>query len=223
MKFHHFFILFVVLVFLIFPPIFVNQTDFFTNGSNTNDISKFSLFTVVISLIWSLLLYILSEQKEEKFSRNSLRISLISFILIFYFSFIFKQIKDLLGFPQDKMIFNLSKTEKFLSCLQIIVLCIYEEILYRKFLFTRLNLLLENTFTQFNFNHNKNIPTVISVFLVAILFGLAHRYSGIINVIFAFLSSLIFSLCYLKTKNICFPIISHVLYNILTFLTITKF
>ena len=31
MKFHHFFILFVVLVFLIFPPIFVNQTDFFTN------------------------------------------------------------------------------------------------------------------------------------------------------------------------------------------------
>ena len=39
------------------------------------------------------------------------------------------------------------------------------------------------------------------VFLVAILFGLAHRYSGIINVIFAFLSSLIFSLCYLKTKK----------------------
>lgn len=222
MKFHHFFTLFIVLVFLIFPPILVspiNQEDSINYISNSN---RFSIFTIVISTIWSILLFFLAEKKEEKFTRNSLRISLLSFILIFYISFILQQTKLFFGFSPDKMIYNLSKIDKILSCIQIVVLCIYEEILYRKFLQTKIELLLENFLTKADIT-KYNLSEIISIFFVAILFALAHLYSGIFNAIFAFLASLIFSLCYKKTKNIIFPIISHSLFNLLVFLSLTKF
>lgn len=225
MKFHQLFTLFIILVFLVLPPIFLTQPNGIENQSYTNNFNRFSIFTIVISLFWTIFLYFYTEKKEEKPTRTSLRISLLSFILIFYISWIFQQVSIFLGINFENQKIIMTSTEKILNSVQVVILCIYEEVLYRMYLFLTIN----NLFTFINekyFNKNrfftKNSVELLSVFVVGILFALAHFYSGIIHVIFAFLASLIFSIVYKKTKNIIFPIISHILYNILIFLTLTK-
>ena len=225
MKFHQLFILIIVLLFLVIPPFFSPQQNNIETKNYIQDINKFSLFTIVISSLWAFFLFFFSETRERKFTRKSLRISLLTFILIFYISLIFNQAKIFFNFPQEKIIFNLTKTQKILSCLQILVLCIYEEILYRKFLVSKFGILFAVICNKF-FNLKQIMVAKISeffaIFFVAILFSLAHLYSGILNVIFSFLASLIFSICYKYTKNIFSPIVAHFLYNILVFLTLVK-
>ena len=223
MKFHQLFTLFIVLVFLVFPPIFVHQTSVDDVQGYTQNFNRFSLFTIVITSLWSIFLYFFTEKREEKLTRTSLRISLLSFILIFYISWIFQKASIFLGFNSESQKIIMTPQEKILNSIQIVILCFYEEILYRMYLNFSLNKL-------FNFLSKKFIKKTIqqkfiditTIFLVAILFSLAHLYSGILNVVFALIASLVFSLIYKNTKNIIFPIITHVLYNILIFLTITK-
>lgn len=225
MKFHQLFTLFIVLVFLVFPPIFMTQHDGIESQSYTQNFNRFSIFTIVISLIWTIFLYFYTEKKEEKPTRTSLRISLLSFILIFYISWIFQQVSIFFGINFENQKIIMTSTEKILNSIQVVILCIYEEVLYRMYLFFSLNkvfyLLADKLFKKNKF-FTKISVELLSIFVVAILFALAHLYSGIIHVIFAFLASLIFSIVYKKTRNIIFPIISHVLYNMLIFLTLTK-
>lgn len=198
----------------------VIENHFYTNNSN-----RFSIFTIVISLIWTIFLYFYTEKKEEKPTRTSLRISLLSFILIFYISLIFQQVSIFFGINFDNQKIIMSSTEKIVNSIQILILCIYEEVLYRMYLYFSLNKVfsfITDKFLWQNKFFEKNIVDLLSIFLVAVLFSLAHLYAGIIHVIFAFLASLIFSIVYKKTKNIIFPIISHTLYNMLIFLTLTK-
>ncbi len=223
MKFHQLFTLFIVLVFLVFPPIFVTKTSMSEIQGYTQNFNRFSIFTIVISLLWSIFLYIFTEKKEKKLTRSSLRISLLSFILIFYISWIFQQLSIFLGLNPTNQKIIMSVQDKILNCVQIVILCVYEEILYRMYLatsFTKTFTFLTDKFIKKSFD--KNFIELISIFVVAIFFALAHLYSGIINVIFGFLASLIFSIVYKKTKNIFSPIIAHILYNILIFLTLTK-
>ena len=226
MKFHQLFTLFIILVFLVFPPMFVTQQNNIATNNYIQDTNSFSLFTVVTCFIWSIFLFIISGVKENKFSKKSLRISILTFVVVLYISFIFNQVKILFDLPQEKFIYNISKNQKIFSCLQIVVLCIYEEVLYRKYLYKSFQEIsvktIENS-NKINSEIKKRLPNIISMFLVAILFAFAHSYSGFINVIFAFLASLVFSLCYKNTKNIIFPIISHTMYNLLVYLTLTKF
>ena len=225
MKFHQLFTLFIILVFLVLPPIFLTQPNGIENQSYTNNFNRFSIFTIVISLIWTIFLYFYTEKKEEKPTRTSLRISLLSFILIFYISWIFQQVSIFLGINFENQKIIMTSTEKILNSVQVVILCIYEEVLYRMYLFLTINKLftfINEKYFKKNRFFTKNSVELLSVFIVAILFALAHLYSGIIHVIFAFLASLIFSIVYKKTKNIIFPIISHILYNILIFLTLTK-
>ena len=223
MKFHQLFTLFIVLVFLIFPPILVTQTSVNEVQGYTQNFNRFSLFTIVISLVWTIFLYFFTEKKEEKLTRSSLRISLLSFILILYISWIFQKASIFFGVnPENHKIFITTK-DKLLNSIQIVVLCFYEEVLYRMYLYFSINRVLNFINKKYNKKiSNSKVSETISIFSVAILFALAHLYSGIFNVIFAFLASLIFSLVYKYTKNIIFPIISHILYNILIFLTLTK-
>jgi membrane protease YdiL (CAAX protease family) len=227
MKFHQLFTLFIVLIFLVFPPTFVTQQNNIASSNYIQDANNFSIFTVLTCLIWSIFLFIVSGVKENKLSRNSFRFSLISFIIILYISIILNQVKILFDLPQNDFIYNLTKNQKILSCIQIVVLCIYEEILYRKFLHKNFKSISHIVFEKLIKNHESKIieklPNIISIFLLSVLFALAHLYSGFIDVIFAFLASLVFSICYEKTKNIIFPIIAHTMYNLLIFLTLTKF
>jgi membrane protease YdiL (CAAX protease family) len=225
MKFHQLFTLFIVLVFLVFPPIFMTQHNEIENQTYSQNFNRFSIFTIVISLIWSIFLFFYTEKKEEKLTRSSLRISLLSFIIIFYISCIFQQVSIFFNINFDNQKIVISSTEKILNSIQIIFLCIYEEVLYRMYLylsFKKIFSYISNKFFTKNIIFQKKVEELVSTFVVAILFALAHFYSGIIHVIFAFLASLIFSIVYKKTKNIIFPIISHILYNILIFLTLTK-
>lgn len=225
MKFHQLFTLFIVLVFLVFPPIFMTQHNEIENQTYSQNFNRFSIFTIVISLIWSIFLFLYTEKKEEKLTRSSLRISLLSFIIIFYISCIFQQVSIFFNINFDNQKIVISSTEKILNSIQIIFLCIYEEVLYRMYLylsFKKIFSYISNKFFTKNIIFQKKIEELVSTFVVAILFALAHLYSGIIHVIFAFLASLVFSIVYKKTKNIIFPIISHVLYNMLIFLTLTK-
>ena len=225
MKFHQLFTLFIVLVFLVFPPIFMTQHNEIENQTYSQNFNRFSIFTIVISLIWSIFLFFYTEKKEEKLTRSSLRISLLSFIIIFYISCIFQQVSIFFNINFDNQKIVISSTEKILNSIQIIFLCIYEEVLYRMYLylsFKKIFSYISNKFFTKNIIFQKKIEELVSTFVVAILFALAHLYSGIIHVIFAFLASLVFSIVYKKTKNIIFPIISHVLYNMLIFLTLTK-
>ena len=225
MKFHQLFTLFIVLVFLVFPPIFMTQHNEIENQTYSQNFNRFSIFTIVISLIWSIFLFFYTEKKEEKLTRSSLRISLLSFIIIFYISCIFQQVSIFFNINFDNQKIVISSTEKILNSIQIIFLCIYEEVLYRMYLylsFKKIFSYISNKFFTKNIIFQKKIEELVSTFVVAILFALAHLYSGIIHVIFAFLASLMFSIVYKKTKNIIFPIISHVLYNMLIFLTLTK-
>ena len=225
MKFHQLFTLFIVLVFLVFPPIFMTQHNEIENQTYSQNFNRFSIFTIVISLIWSIFLFFYTEKKEEKLTRSSLRISLLSFIIIFYISCIFQQVSIFFNINFDNQKIVISSTEKILNSIQIIFLCIYEEVLYRMYLylsFKKIFSYISNKFFTKNIIFQKKIEELVSTFVVAILFALAHLYYGIIHVIFAFLASLVFSIVYKKTKNIIFPIISHVLYNMLIFLTLTK-
>lgn len=225
MKFHQLFTLFIVLVFLVFPPIFMTQHNEIENQTYSQNFNRFSIFTIVISLIWSIFLFFYTEKKEEKLTRSSLRISLLSFIIIFYISCIFQQVSIFFNINFDNQKIVISSTEKILNSIQIIFLCIYEEVLYRMYLylsFKKIFSYISNKFFTKNIIFQKKVEELVSTFVVAILFALAHLYSGIIHVIFAFLASLVFSIVYKKTKNIIFPIISHVLYNMLIFLTLTK-
>ena len=225
MKFHQLFTLFIILVFLVLPPIFMTQPNVIENHFYTNNSNRFSIFTIVISLIWTIFLYFYTEKKEEKPTRTSLRISLLSFILIFYISLIFQQVSIFFGINFDNQKIIMSSTEKIVNSIQILILCIYEEVLYRMYLYFSLNKVfsfITDKFLWQNKIFEKNIVDLLSIFLVAVLFSLAHLYAGIIHVIFAFLASLIFSIVYKKTKNIIFPIISHTLYNMLIFLTLTN-
>ena len=203
----------------------MTQPDVIENHFYTNNSNRFSIFTIVISLIWTIFLYFYTEKKEEKPTRTSLRISLLSFILIFYISLIFQQVSIFFGINFDNQKIIMSSTEKIVNSIQILILCIYEEVLYRMYLYFSLNKVfsfITDKFLWQNKFFEKNIVDLLSIFLVAVLFSLAHLYAGIIHVIFAFLASLIFSIVYKKTKNIIFPIISHTLYNMLIFLTLTK-
>jgi membrane protease YdiL (CAAX protease family) len=225
MKFHQLFTLFIVLVFLVFPPIFMTQHNEIENQTYSQNFNRFSIFTIVISLIWSIFLFFYTEKKEEKLTRSSLRISLLSFIIIFYISCIFQQVSIFFNINFDNQKIVISSTEKILNSIQIIFLCIYEEVLYRMYLylsFKKIFSYISNKFFTKNIIFQKKVEELVSTFVVAILFALAHLYYGIIHVIFAFLASLVFSIVYKKTKNIIFPIISHVLYNMLIFLTLTK-
>ncbi len=225
MKFHQLFTLFIVLVFLVFPPIFMTQHNEIENQTYSQNFNRFSIFTIVISLIWSIFLFFYTEKKEEKLTRTSLRISLLSFIIIFYISCIFQQVSIFFNINFDNQKIVISSTEKILNSIQIIFLCIYEEVLYRMYLylsFKKIFSYISNKFFTKNIIFQKKVEELVSTFVVAILFALAHLYSEIIHVIFAFLASLVFSIVYKKTKNIIFPIISHVLYNMLIFLTLTK-
>ena len=225
MKFHQLFTLFIVLVFLVFPPIFMTQHNEIENQTYSQNFNRFSIFTIVISLIWSIFLFFYTEKKEEKLTRSSLRISLLSFIIIFYISCIFQQVSIFFNINFDNQKIVISSTEKILNSIQIIFLCIYEEVLYRMYLylsFKKIFSYISNKFFTKNIIFQKKVEELVSTFVVAILFALAHLYSGIIHVMFAFLASLVFSIVYKKTKNIIFPIISHVLYNMLIFLTLTK-
>ena len=225
MKFHQLFTLFIVLVFLVFPPIFMTQHNKIENQTYSQNFNRFSIFTIVISLIWSIFLFFYTEKKEEKLTRSSLRISLLSFIIIFYISCIFQQVSIFFNINFDNQKIVISSTEKILNSIQIIFLCIYEEVLYRMYLylsFKKIFSYISNKFFTKKIIFQKKVEQLVSTFVVAILFALAHLYSGIIHVIFAFLASLVFSIVYKKTKNIIFPIISHVLYNMLIFLTLTK-
>ena len=225
MKFHQLFTLFIVLVFLVFPPIFMTQHNEIENQTYSQNFNRFSIFTIVISLIWSIFLFFYTEKKEEKLTRSSLRISLLSFIIIFYISFIFQQVSIFFNINFDNQKIVISSTEKILNSIQIIFLCIYEEVLYRMYLYLSFKKIfshISNKFFTKKIIFQKKVEELVSTFVVAILFALAHLYSGIIHVIFAFLASLVFSIVYKKTKNIIFPIISHVLYNMLIFLTLTK-
>ena len=225
MKFHQLFTLFIVLVFLVFPPIFMTQHNEIENQTYSQNFNRFSIFTIVISLIWSIFLFFYTEKKEEKLTRSSLRISLLSFIIIFYISCIFQQVSIFFNINFDNQKIVISSTEKILNSIQIIFLCIYEEVLYRMYLylsFKKIFSYISNKFFTKNIIFQKKVEELVSTFVVAILFALAHLYSGIIHVIFAFLASLVFSIVYKKTKNIIFPIITHVLYNMLIFLTLTK-
>lgn len=225
MKFHQLFTLFIVLVFLVFPPIFMTQHNEIENQTCSQNFNRFSIFTIVISLIWSIFLFFYTEKKEEKLTRTSLRISLLSFIIIFYISCIFQQVSIFFNINFDNQKIVISSTEKILNSIQIIFLCIYEEVLYRMYLylsFKKIFSYISNKFFTKNIIFQKKVEELVSTFVVAILFALAHLYSEIIHVIFAFLASLVFSIVYKKTKNIIFPIISHVLYNMLIFLTLTK-
>ena len=221
MKFHQLFTLFIVLVFLVFPPIFMTQHNEIENQTYRQNFNRFSIFTIVISLIWSIFLFFYTEKKEEKLTRSSLRISLLSFIIIFYISCIFQQVSIFFDINFDNQKIVISSTEKILNSIQIIFLCIYEEVLYRMYLylsFKKIFSYISNKFFTKNIIFQKKVEELVSTFVVAILFALAHLYSGIIHVIFAFLASLVFSIVYKKTKNIIF----HVLYNMLIFLTLTK-
>ena len=203
----------------------MTQPNVIENQSYTQNFNRFSIFTIVISLLWTVFLYFYTEKKEEKPTRNSLRISLLSFILIFYISWIFRQVSIFFGINFEDQKIIMTSTEKILNSLQVIILCVYEEVLYRMYLFFSLNqvfTIISDKFFKENKFFNKNSVELLSIFVVALLFALAHLYSGIIHVIFAFLASLVFSIVYKKTKNIIFPIISHILYNILIFLTLTK-
>ena len=225
MKFHQLFTLFIVLVFLVFPPIFMTQHNEIENQTYSQNFNRFSFFTIVISLIWSIFLFFYTEKKEEKLTRSSLRISLLSFIIIFYISCIFQQVSIFFNINFDNQKIVISSTEKILNSIQIIFLCIYEEVLYRMYLylsFKKIFSYISNKFFTKNIIFQKKVEELVSTFVVAILFALAHLYYGIIHVIFAFLASLVFSIVYKKTKNIIFPIITHVLYNMLIFLTLTK-
>ena len=225
MKFHQLFTLFIVLVFLVFPPIFMTQHNEIENQTYSQNFNRFSIFTIVISLIWSIFLFFYTEKKEEKLTRSSLRISLLSFIIIFYISCIFQQVSIFFNINFDNQKIVISSTEKILNSIQIIFLCIYEEVLYRMYLylsFKKIFSYISNKFFTKNIIFQKKVEELVSTFVFAILFALAHLYSGIIHVIFAFLASLVSSIVYKKTKNIIFPIISHVLYNMLIFLTLTK-
>ena len=223
MKFHQLFTLFIVLVFLIFPPIFVTQTSVNDVQGYTQNFNRFSLFTIVISSLWTIFLYFFTEKREEKLNRSSLRISLLSFILILYISWIFQKASFFLGLNQENQKIFMPTQDKILNSIQIVILCFYEEVLYRMYLYFSLNKFLNFISEKFiKKNFNAKIIEITSIFLVAILFALAHLYSGIINVLFAFIASLVFSLIYRNTKNIIFSIIPHVLFNILIFLTLTK-
>ena len=203
----------------------MTQPNVIENQSYTQNFNRFSIFTIVISLLWTVFLYFYTEKKEEKPTRNSLRISLLSFILIFYISWIFRQVSIFFGINFEDQKIIMTSTEKILNSLQVIILCVYEEVLYRMYLFFSLNqvfTIISDKFFKENKFFNKNSVELLSIFVVALLFALAHLYSGIIHVIFAFLASLVFSIVYKKTKNIIFPIISHILYNMLIFLTLTK-
>ena len=205
MKFHQLFTLFIILVFLVFPPIFMTQPNVIENQSYTQNFNRFSIFTIVISLLWTVFLYFYTEKKEEKPTRNSLRISLLSFILIFYISWIFRQVSIFFGINFEDQKIIMTSTEKILNSLQVIILCVYEEVLYRMYLFFSLNqvfTIISDKFFKENKFFNKNSVELLSIFVVAFLFALAHLYSGIIHVIFAFLASLVFSIVYKKTKNI---------------------
>ena len=213
MNFHQLFTLFIVLVFLVFPPIFMTQHNEIENQTYSQNFNRFSIFTIVISLIWSIFLFFYTEKKEEKLTRFSLRISLLSFIIIFYISCIFQQVSIFFNINFDNQKIVISSTEKILNSIQIIFLCIYEEVLYRMYLylsFKKIFSYISNKFFTKNIIFQKKVEELVSTFVVAILFALAHLYSGINHVILAILASLVFSIVYKKTKNIIIPIITHV-------------
>lgn len=81
-----------------------------------------------------------------------------------------------------------------------IVAPIVEEFVFRALIMTKLR---------------KEVPTVISIIISAILFALIHFMAGgIITVVHAFLGGLIFALSYEKTKSLFPAIVAHIFGNI---------
>ncbi|PIE98236.1 MAG: hypothetical protein CR988_03840 [Treponema sp.] len=77
----------------------------------------------------------------------------------------------------------------------ILILALYEEILYRWYLPSRLTLF-------FNIRQSSNITTKLTAEIIpVILFGIAHRHLGLLSILYAILAGIIFRLIFRKIKS----------------------
>ena len=69
------------------------------------------------------------------------------------------------------------------------------------------------------FSHKKKFISILYVIVTSLIFGYLHLqstgdfYSILSSFLFPFISGLVFSIQYLKTENILYPIITHSMYN----------
>lgn len=205
----------VIFALLIIPPI--TQKFDFSNEILLFSINVTSIITRLCISCFLLFLLFLSERYTKKellhsFSRKSLRISLLSFILIIYISFIFNKISIFYDTNKLSIPNTLTTKEIILFVFQLIIYACFEEVLYRKYLYTRIKQFFSNT----------KFITILSVIICSILFALGHLYSGLLTVTFSFICGLIFSLVYIKTNNILYSCIPHILYNLFVFIQQTR-
>lgn len=109
---------------------------------------------------------------------------------------LFPSLNFLVGFyiPSKSIFPSLPLIGMFIST--VIVSPISEELLFRGVLFNRLKIIT---------------PTIFSILISSLLFGALHSFGNIIS---AFVFGICMAILYIKTENICVPILAHFFNNL---------
>lgn len=211
-----------VLIFFALPPVFSNieknpfQIESYESSAEKIEFFEWNFpFEQMIFFAFAFCLYFFCKkfdeekiQEESQNLLNSILILAFSLILLLLISFLLQKFASFFNLNNSFKVNLPDSLLNFIFCiLNFTFSAFYEETIYRYFFPSSLKKLLEN------FIKNQKILKFICEIFPAILFSLAHLYSGIFSAINAIFAHIILRICYKKTKNIIFPAICHGLYN----------
>jgi len=158
-------------------------------------------------------LMIWTDQKYsiKYFLKNIILTLLIAFSILFFIAVLMKllglSIND--GKEKTEQVFQILRNNRFLALFTVLTAGITEELIFRGYFMTRLQL----------FFKNKYMPILYS----ALFFAIAHAgYESITKVVTVFLIGLIFGMHYYKYRNIKMLIAIHFLWDFFVVLIMTR-
>lgn len=226
MKKHIFFaetiIFFVVFFLFICPSVFQNRTEI-----NDFVLWNFPAVQLVYFLFSIFLLFVYLKENEMKVVKgakfqkpSNYVVSLFSIILLFVTSLIFQFVGAALNFKDNSIQLKMPETiiQAVFCILTFVFSGAFEEVTFR--------FLVPEILIKIPRELKENLPFQIDYFcevFAAILFGLCHRYLGLLAIINAVAAHFVLRWTYKKTECLLFSFLSHFIYNLLNVIILANF
>ncbi|HVM90083.1 MAG TPA: type II CAAX endopeptidase family protein [Puia sp.] len=151
--------------------------------------------------------------QKHNFITHFLSAIVIFFIIIILNAIVSQVIFSIIGHKEKSLqvikLAEIFKAHKFILIFSAFTAGVTEELLFRAYLLPRLEILFKNSY--------------LAVFVSSLVFaGIHYGYHTIVNITGPFIIGVIFSLYYLKYRNIYFLIIFHFLWDIFAFILAIK-
>lgn len=216
MKKHYFFyetfIFLLILILFICPSVLQNRTEINTFTEWPFPLMQLIYFSFALFLYFC---HLINNEKKiilfnfYKLSAKNILIALTAFVTLILISLGFQVFGNAIDYSgsQIELIVPENIRQIIFCLLTFIISAGFEEILFRY-------ILPESMLHIFTIKISNTKKIIISEILTAALFGLCHRYLGVLSVLNAACAHCVFRFCYKKTGSLSFNFMIHLLYNI---------